>query len=190
MKEITSDQWGPFTGAHAGLSYGAAMHYLICGTPLVLVRKARWFRWKESSPGSCAALFTRRTDSSTPLGLMVGAITRSRTGASTECVTPGEKGAKTQRFQGPLQRFADRLHHQARSGLHQEGEEFLRTGLELRIRQAIRLAGVLDQETGQPGARPGKGPFGHPARRGKIDLRGDARSRTGHATVPADAPEG
>ena len=29
MKEITSDQWGPFKGAHAGLSYGAAMHYLI-----------------------------------------------------------------------------------------------------------------------------------------------------------------
>ncbi len=29
MKEITSDQWGPFKGAHVGLSYGAAMHYLI-----------------------------------------------------------------------------------------------------------------------------------------------------------------
>ena len=29
MREITSDQWGPFKGSHVGLSYGAAMHYLI-----------------------------------------------------------------------------------------------------------------------------------------------------------------
>jgi azurin len=29
MLEITSSQWGPFKGAHIGLSYGAGLHYLI-----------------------------------------------------------------------------------------------------------------------------------------------------------------
>lgn len=29
MKEITSDKWGPFKGAHIGLSYGSGTHYLI-----------------------------------------------------------------------------------------------------------------------------------------------------------------
>ncbi len=29
MVEITSDRWGPFAGAHVGLSYGSGLHYLI-----------------------------------------------------------------------------------------------------------------------------------------------------------------
>lgn len=29
MVEITSDQWGPYQGAHLGLSYGSGLHYLI-----------------------------------------------------------------------------------------------------------------------------------------------------------------
>jgi len=29
MLEINSDQWGPFKGHHVGLSYGAAMHYIV-----------------------------------------------------------------------------------------------------------------------------------------------------------------
>jgi azurin len=29
MLEMTSDKWGPFQGAHVGLSYGASRHYLI-----------------------------------------------------------------------------------------------------------------------------------------------------------------
>ncbi len=29
MLEVTSDRWGPFRGAHLGLSYGSGLHYLI-----------------------------------------------------------------------------------------------------------------------------------------------------------------
>ena len=29
MLEITSDRWGPFKGAHVGLSYGSGLHYLV-----------------------------------------------------------------------------------------------------------------------------------------------------------------
>ncbi|MDQ8192280.1 plastocyanin/azurin family copper-binding protein [Roseibacillus persicicus] len=33
MVEITSDKWGPYQGAHLGLSYGSGLHYLILRDP-------------------------------------------------------------------------------------------------------------------------------------------------------------